>query len=207
VGRRGLVHIDREAELGGKLHNKGAMTLAGYLGGRYAADVPLALFATIAFEQLYEEIEGDSAASAELYALLSSLSGFPVCQGLAVTGSVNQRGEVQAIGGVNEKVEGFYRVCKVKGLTGRQGVIIPESNRRHLMLHREVVDAVGKGDFHIHAVSHVDQGVELLTGRTAGEPDESGVFPEGSVNRAVQDRIRGLAEKSREYASSAAQEK
>jgi lon-related putative ATP-dependent protease len=201
VGTAGVVHIDREAELGGKLHNKGAMTLGGYLSGRYAWDVPLALSATIAFEQLYEEIEGDSAASAELYALLSSLSGFPLRQGIAVTGSVNQRGEVQAIGGVNEKVEGFFRVCRARGLTGDQGVVIPESNRRHLMLHREVVEAVRGGTFHVYTVSHVDQAMELLTGQSAGEPDGTGVFPEGSVNRAIQDRIRGLAEKAREYRS------
>lgn len=201
VGGSGLVHIDREAELGGRVHNKGAMILAGYLGGRYASDVPLALSASIAFEQLYEEVEGDSAASAELYALLSSLSGLPIRQGLAVTGSVNQRGEVQAIGGVNEKVEGFFRVCKLKGLTGDQGVIIPESNRKHLMLHREVVDAVREGSFHVYTVSHVDQGMELLTGRSAGKPDDQGFFPENSVNRLVQDRIRGLAEKAREYGS------
>ncbi len=203
VGGGGLIHIDREAKLGGRLHNKGAMILAGYLGGRYAEDEPLAMSASIAFEQLYEEIEGDSAASAELYTLLSSLAGLPLRQGLAVTGSVNQRGEVQAIGGVNENVEGFFRVCKVKGLTGDQGVIIPESNRKHLMLHKEVVEAVQEGRFHVYTVSHVDQGIALLTGTPAGEPDAQGAFPEDTVNRLVQDRIRGLAERAREYGTQA----
>jgi lon-related putative ATP-dependent protease len=201
VGSAGVVNIERETELGGRIHNKGMLILNGYLGGKYAQDLPLALSASITFEQLYEEVEGDSASSAELYALLSSLSGFPIRQDLAVTGSVNQRGQVQAIGGVNEKVEGFFDVCRLTELTGSQGVIIPESNIKHLMLREDVVQAVADGKFHIYAVKSIDEGIELLTGKPAGERSStdgrshSGRYPEGSVNRAVQDRLRELAER------------
>ncbi len=194
AGTGGLVHIDREAKLGGRVHNKGALILSGYLGGRYAQDAPLSLSAHLAFEQLYEEVDGDSAASAELYALLSSLSQFPLRQDLAVTGSVNQHGQVQAIGGVNEKIEGFFCTCQHAGLTGTQGVLIPRDNVQHLMLREQVVSAVERGDFHIYPVSSADEGIALLTGRAAGEPDDAGAFPEGSVNRAVRDRLRALAE-------------
>ena len=200
AGRAGVVNIDREAGLGGKIHNKGVMILSGYLSGRYAEDVPLTLSSTIAFEQLYEEVEGDSASSAELYSLLSSLSGFPIRQGLAVTGSVDQHGQVQAIGGVNEKIEGFFEVCRAKGLTGEQGVIIPAANVRNLMLREEVVEAVREGQFHVYPVSTVDEGIALLTGKEAGERQADGTYPEGTVNRAVQDRLRDLAEKVREFA-------
>lgn len=199
VGKEGVVNIDRKAELGGKIHNKGVMILTGYLGGKYAEDVPLALSASITFEQLYEEVEGDSASSAELYALLSSLSGYPIRQGFAVTGSVNQRGEVQAIGGVNEKIEGFYKTCKHKGLTGDQGVIIPESNVDNLMLRDEVVEAVENGQFHIYPVTHIDLGIELLTGKKAGQRQPDGSYPEDTVNWAVQNRLLELAEKVRDY--------
>jgi lon-related putative ATP-dependent protease len=202
VGSKGIINIDRETELGGPIHNKGSLILAGYLGGMYAGELPMAFSASITFEQLYEGIEGDSASSAELYALLSSLSGFPVRQDLAVTGSVNQRGEVQAIGGANEKIEGFFAVCKLKGLTGTQGVIIPESNVKHLMLRDEVVEAVGDGKFHIFAVSTIDQGIALLTGKEAGEKMENGLYPEGTVNWAVQQKIWELAGKNRAFSSS-----
>ena len=199
VGRSGVVNIDREIELGGRVHNKGVMILSGYLGGKFADDVPLALSASITFEQLYEEVEGDSAASAELYALLSSLSGYPIRQGLAVTGSVNQRGQVQAIGGVNEKIEGFFEVCRLKGLTGDQGVIIPRSNVKNLMLRDEVVEAVQDGRFHVYSVSTVDEGIALLTGREAGERDADGAYPEGTVNAAVQERLENLARKVKTF--------
>lgn len=202
VGREGVVNIDRETELGGPIHNKGVMILAGYLGGKYAEDIPLALSASLTFEQLYEEVEGDSASSAELYALLSSLSGHPLGQNLAVTGSVNQHGQVQAIGGVNEKIEGFFDVCKLKGLTGDQGVVIPQSNVKHLMLREDVIGAVEEGQFHIYPVSTIDEGIEVLTGVEAGEQQPDGTFPEGTVNRAVQERLRELAEKVKEFGKS-----
>jgi lon-related putative ATP-dependent protease len=202
VGSKGILNIDRETELGGPIHNKGSLILAGYLGGRYAEDIPLALSASITFEQLYEGVEGDSASSSELYSLLSSLSGFPIRQDLAVTGSVNQRGEVQAIGGANEKIEGFFAVCKAKGLTGTQGVIIPASNIKHLMLRDEIVEAVQDGKFHIYAVSSIDEGIALLTGKEAGEKMKDGTYPEGTVNWAVQQKIWELAAKVRIFNSS-----
>ena len=205
VGSKGILNIDRETELGGPIHNKGSLILAGYLGGRYAEDLPLAFSSSITFEQLYEGVEGDSASSSELYALLSSLSGFPVRQDLAVTGSVNQHGEVQAIGGANEKIEGFFAVCKIKGLTGTQGVIIPASNVKHLMLRDEVVQAVRDGKFHIFAVSTIDQGIALLTGKEAGEKMADGLYPEGTVNWAVQMKIWVLAGKVRSFSSSEAE--
>ncbi len=199
VGTEGLINIDREAKLGGPIHNKGAMILAGFLGGRFAQGQPLSISGTVTFEQLYDGVEGDSASSAELYALLSSLSGYPLRQDLAVTGSVNQQGEVQAIGGVNEKVEGFFRTCKVRGLIGTQGVMIPEANERHLMLHEEVAEAVERGEFHIYSVATIDQGIELLSGRPAGQRDADGNYPEGSINAAVKKRLGDLAETSRRF--------
>lgn len=202
VGSKGILSIDRETELGGPIHNKGSLILAGYLGGKYAGDVPLAFSASITFEQLYEGVEGDSASSTELYALLSSLSELPIRQDLAVTGSVNQRGEVQAIGGVNEKIEGFFAVCQAKGLTGTQGVLIPASNVKHLMLRDDIVEAVRDGQFHIYAVSTIDQGIALLTGTDAGEKQEDGMYPEGTVNQAVQLKILELAGRFRWYSSS-----
>ena len=198
VGKEGVVNIDRETKLGGRIHNKGVLILTGYLGGRFAQDVPLSLGASVAFEQLYEEVEGDSASSAELYTLLSSLSGYPIKQDYAVTGSVNQRGEIQAIGGVNEKIEGYFRVCKLKGLTGKQGVVIPQSNVKNLMLTEEVVEAVTKGKFHIHAVKTVDEGIEILTGKPAGQ-QKNGSYPKNTVNRAVAEKLRELAEKGKEF--------
>jgi len=202
AGRAGVVNIDREIELGGRIHNKGVLILTGYMGGKYAQDQPLTFSASITFEQLYEEMEGDSASSAELYALLSSLSELPIHQDFAVTGSVNQRGQVQAIGGVNEKIEGFFDVCKLKGLTGDQGVLIPQSNVIHLMLRDEVVDAVRDGKFHIYPVSTIDEGIEILTGVEAGERDGKGNYPEGTVNDAVQARLKELAEKVKAFSFS-----
>jgi lon-related putative ATP-dependent protease len=206
VGSKGILNIDREIELGGPVHNKGSLILAGYLGGKYAEDIPLAFSASITFEQLYDGVEGDSASSSELYALLSSLSGFPIRQDLAVTGSVNQRGEIQAIGGVNEKIEGFFAVCKIKGLTGTQGVIIPESNVKHLMLRDEIVEAVRNEKFHIYSVATIDQGISLLTGKNAGEKLEDGTYPEGTVNGAVLLRILELVGKFRWFSSGSTDE-
>jgi lon-related putative ATP-dependent protease len=195
VGKAGVVNIDRETELGGRIHNKGVMILSGYLGGKFAQEHPLAFSASITFEQLYEEVEGDSASSAELYALLSSLSGYPIRQDLAVTGSVNQRGQIQAIGGVNHKIEGFYDVCKIKGITGQQGVIIPDSNVKHLMLREDVLEAVENGEFQIYSVSNIREGIELLTGVPAGERQDDGSYPEDTVFHAVQAKLQILAGK------------
>ncbi len=199
LGRGGIIDIAREARMGGRIHSKGVLILSGYLGGRYAQQVPLALSASVAFEQLYEEVEGDSASSAELYAILSSLSGLPISQGLAVTGSVNQQGEVQAIGAVNAKVEGFFDVCRARGLTGEQGVLIPASNVRNLMLREDVVEAVTAGQFHVFPVRTIDEGIALLTGLEAGERGPDGTFPEGSINTLVQERLREMAEQARAY--------
>ena len=195
VGRSGVVNIERAIELGGKIHNKGVLILDGYLGGKYAQDYPLTLSASITFEQLYAEVDGDSASSAELYALLSSLSEFPLRQDLAVTGSVNQRGQVQAIGGVNRKIEGFFEVCKRRGLTGSQGVVIPKSNIKNLMLRQEVVDAVKDNKFHIYPISTIDEGISLLTGKEAGDLQEDGTYPKDTVNWAVEKKLRELGEK------------
>ncbi|MCX8082708.1 MAG: AAA family ATPase [bacterium] len=192
TGRSGMINIDREVKLSGTIHNKGFLILTGYMGEKYGVDKPLVFSATLCFEQLYEEIEGDSASSTELYALLSAISGLPLKQGIAVTGSVNQRGEVQPIGGVNEKIEGFYHTCKIKGLTGEQGVIIPKTNIRHLMLKDEVINAVKEGKFHIWAVSTIDEGIEILTGVPAGDKDKKGDYPEGTVNYLVSKRLEEL---------------
>jgi lon-related putative ATP-dependent protease len=197
VGRAGIINIEKETKLGGKIHNKGTMIVTGYLGGKYGQNYPLSFSGSITLEQLYEEVEGDSASAAEIYALLSSLSGYPLRQDLAVTGSVNQHGEIQAIGGINEKIEGFYQVCKVLGLTGKQGVIIPESNVRHLMLHESVIAAVKSGKFHIYAIKTIDEGLELLTGKPAGKSKADGTFPNNTVNWAVQQRIIELGEKTK----------
>lgn len=200
VGRGKLIDIQREAKMGGPIHSKGVMILTGYLEGKYATDKPISMSATVAFEQLYEEIEGDSASSTELYVLLSALSGLPLKQGIAVTGSINQFGQVQPIGGVNAKIEGFYEVCKARGLTGEQGVMIPSANVRHLMLKPEVVEAVRDGKFHVWAVSTVDEGIELLTGVPAGEQRPDGTYPEGTVHYLVDRRLRELAAAAKEYA-------
>ncbi len=198
-GHQGVVDIQRQTKMGGPIHSKGVLILSGYLGGKYATDRPLTLSASIAFEQLYEGVEGDSASSAELYALLSSLSGLPLRQGLAVTGSVDQHGMVQAIAGVNEKIEGYFQVCRVLGLTGRQGVLIPADNTQHLMLQGDVIEAVRQGRFHIFAVRTIDEGIEILTGRPAGERRPDGRYPEGSVNAAMEARLRALAEAVRDF--------
>ena len=199
LGRAGMVNIEREVKLSGPIHDKGVLILSGYLGGKFARDKPLSFSASICFEQSYEGVEGDSASSTELYALLSALSGLPVRQGIAVTGSVNQHGQVQPIGGVNYKVEGFYAVCKAQGLTGEQGVMIPRLNERNLMLNDEVVQAVREGRFHIWSVSDIDQGIEILTGVAAGKQAEDGSYPEGSVNALVNERLKGMVESMRRF--------
>jgi lon-related putative ATP-dependent protease len=193
LGRGQVLNIEREIQLSGRIHNKGFLIVSGYLTGKYGQERPLALSASIGFEQTYDEIEGDSASAAELYALLSALSEVPIKQGIAVTGSVNQRGEIQAIGGANEKIEGFYAVCKAKGLTGGQGVVIPRENVKHLMLRQEVVDAVREGRFHVWSASTVDEGIELLTGVPAGEPDARGRYPADTINRKVVDRLARMS--------------
>jgi len=185
--------------MSGSVHDKGVMILSGYLGARYARQRPLSLSASITFEQLYEGVDGDSASSTELYALLSSLAEVPLRQDLAVTGSVDQFGRIQPVGGVNEKIEGFYRACKARGLTGTQGVIIPRQNVDNLMLHPEVVEAVRQGQFHVYAVETIDQGLELLTGVPAGEPDAEGNYPPESIHGRVAARLAAFAEAAAEH--------
>ncbi|MDA1349911.1 MAG: AAA family ATPase, partial [Chloroflexi bacterium] len=197
MGRGQVVNIERETQMSGKIHNKGFMILTGYLQGKYGQDRPLSLSASIGFEQTYSEVDGDSASSTELYALLSELSGLPIDQGIAVTGSVNQSGEVQAIGGATYKVEGFYDVCKAVGLTGRQGVMIPRDNLRNLVLREDVVEAAREGKFHIYGVSTIDEGIEVLTGVPAGTPQGDGEYPEGTVHRLVVSRLKEMARKAR----------
>jgi lon-related putative ATP-dependent protease len=199
LGREGLVDIEREAKLGGPIHTKGVLILSGYLAAKYAQDKPLSLSARLVFEQSYGGVDGDSASSTELYAILSSLSGLPIKQGIAVTGSVNQKGEVQAIGGVNEKIEGFYEICKAKGLTGEQGVLIPSANVPNLMLKEEVVQAVAENRFHVWSVNTIDEGIEILTDTRAGGRAESGAFEEMTVNGLVDQRLRDMAETMSRY--------
>jgi lon-related putative ATP-dependent protease len=201
IGPGRVTDIEREVNLGGPLHSKGVMILWGYLAGVFAQDVPLALAATLVFEQSYGGVDGDSASSAELYALLSALSDVPIRQSIAVTGSVNQWGDVQAIGGVNEKIEGFFDLCRSRGLTGDQGVMIPKANVQHLMLREDVVAAVEAGQFSVWAVEHINEGIELLTGVKAGARGSDGRFPAGTVNRLVEDKLRSFAERARAFAA------
>jgi lon-related putative ATP-dependent protease len=203
LGKGEVIDIERQVELGGPLHSKGVLILAGFLGARFASERPLPLSASLVFEQSYGGVDGDSASSAELYALLSALSEAPIKQGLAVTGSVNQHGEVQAIGGVNEKIEGFFGVCRAKGLTGEQGVLIPQSNVKHLMLRHDVVAAVEQGKFRVFPVRTVDQGIELLTGIAAGERDASGAYPDGTINQRVDARLAHFARIARSFGAGA----
>lgn len=189
IGEGEIVNIEREAKMSGKIHSKGVLILSGYLGQKFAQDKPLALSASICFEQLYEEVEGDSASSAELYCLISSISELPLRQDIAVTGSVNQKGKVQPVGGINEKIEGFYAVCKIKGLTGTQGVIIPKSNVKHLMIKDEVIDAVRNGKFHIYPVETIEEGIEILTGVEAGVLQENLIYKEGTVFYKVNEKL------------------
>ena len=199
AGREGLINIEREASLSGRTHDKGVLILAGYLGARFGQERPLTLSASLCFEQSYEGVDGDSASSTELYAVLSSLSGLPLKQGIAVTGSVNQMGKVQPIGGVNQKIEGMFDVCRLSGLTGDQGVMIPHQNLRNLMLRPDVVQAVKDGQFHIYSVKTIDEGLEILTGRPAGERNAEGSYPEGTVNYLVEKRLWELHNSMRGY--------
>jgi predicted ATP-dependent protease len=200
LGKGEVLDIEREVELGGPLHSKGVLILSSFLSSRYADEQPLSLSASLVFEQSYGGVEGDSASSAELYTLLSAISDVPIKQCFAVTGSVNQHGHVQAIGGVNEKIEGFFDLCAGRGLTGEQGVLIPATNVKHLMVHQRVLAAVEEGRFHIYPVQTIDQGIEILTGMPAGVRGADGQYPEGSLNRRVEARLRELAEKRRAFA-------
>lgn len=199
LGRGGVINIERESQLSGPIHNKGVMILSGYLGWKYAQDKPLSLSASLCFEQSYEGVEGDSASSTELYAILSSLADLPIKQGIAVTGSVNQKGEIQPIGGVNQKIEGFFKVCRAKGLAGDQGVLIPSQNLRNLMLREEVVEAVRQGQFHIYSARTIDEGIEILTGVPAGERQPDGTYPEGTLNYLVDRRLKEMADRLKSF--------
>ena len=196
MGKEGIVNIEREIEMSGSSHSKGVLILTGYLGEQFAQDIPLSLTANLCFEQLYGGVDGDSASSTEAYALLSSLSGIPINQSIAVTGSVNQKGFIQPIGGVNEKIEGFYQICKLRGFNGEQGVIIPKQNVRNLHLSDEIIDAVKKGKFHVYSVSTIDEGIEILTGVPAGQKDKNGKFPLGTINYLAQEKLKKFAKQS-----------
>ncbi|NNG16010.1 MAG: AAA family ATPase [Gemmatimonadales bacterium] len=199
LGQGNVVDIEREVELGGRIHSKGVLILGAYLGARYAPENPLSLSASLVFEQTYAGVEGDSASLAELIALISAISEVPIRQSYAVTGSVNQHGQVQAVGGVTEKVEGFFDICRGRGLTGNEGVVIPATNVENLVLRREVREAVAQGDFHIYPVERVDQAIELLTERSAGERDAEGQYQEGTVNALVESRLMSLAQVRRDF--------
>lgn len=198
VGKNGIINIEREVDMSGSSHSKGILILSGYLGEMFAQDMPLSLTASLCFEQLYNGVDGDSASSTELYAILSSLSGIPINQSIAVTGSVNQKGEIQPIGGVNEKIQGFFEICKMRGLDGSHGVMIPKSNEKNLNLSDEVIEAVRDKKFHIYAISTIEQGIELLTGVPAGKKDLSGRFPAGSINCLAYAKLRKYAKISKE---------
>jgi predicted ATP-dependent protease len=203
MGRGDVVDIEREVELGGPVHSKGVLILAAYLGARYSPSRPLSLSASLVFEQSYAAVEGDSASAAELFALLSAIADVPIRQCLAVTGSVNQHGEIQAVGSVNEKIEGFFDVCRARGLTGEHGVIIPAANAQHLMLRRDVVDAVGRGLFHVYPIRTADEGMELLTGIPAGEREATGEFSADTFNRLVESRLAEFAETLQAFSAAA----
>jgi len=199
AGESGIVNIEREVEMSGAIHDKGVLILSGFLGERFAQDFPMSVSASITFEQLYDGVEGDSASSTELYAMLSSLSGVPIKQNIAVTGSVNQKGEIQPIGGVNEKIEGFFQTCKARGFKGVEGVMIPHQNVVNLMLNDEVIDAVKAGKFHIYAVERIEEGIEVLTGMAAGGRNEEGAYPEGTLFGLVQKKLYKYAQIVEEF--------
>ncbi len=199
TGKNGIINVEREVELSGSTHSKGVFILSGYLGEMFAQDIPLSLTASICFEQLYNGVDGDSASSTELYAILSSLSEIPINQSIAVTGSVNQKGEIQPIGGVNAKIEGFYQICKMRGLDGSHGVMIPIQNVDNLNLSDEVIEAVKNNKFHIYAITTIEEGIEVLTGVPAGKKDKFGKFPAGTVNYLVYEKLRKYAENSKNY--------
>jgi ATP-dependent Lon protease len=199
LGKAGLINIEREANLSGRFHDKGVHIISGFLRTRFAQDSPLSLAASICFEQSYSGVDGDSASSTEVYALVSALSGLPLRQDIAVTGSMNQQGDIQAIGGVNEKIEGYFGVCRIQGLTGSQGVMIPASNVEDLMLREDIIDAVAAGKFHIWPVATVEQGIEILTGRAAGTRDDNRKFEDGTVFALVDERLRAMANTMKDY--------
>lgn len=199
MGKSGIVNIEREVDMSGSSHSKGVYILTGYLGEQFAQDMPLSLTASLCFEQLYGGVDGDSASSTELYAILSSLSGIPINQSIAVTGSVNQKGSIQPIGGVNEKIEGFYQICKLRGFNGEQGVIIPKQNVRNLHLSDEIIETVKKGKFHIYAVATIDEGIEILTGVPAGTKDRNGNFPLGTINYLAHEKLKKFTEGTKKY--------
>lgn len=199
LGREGVIDIEREAKMGGPIHTKGVLIISGYINDKYARDKPLSLSARLVFEQNYSGVEGDSASSTELYCILSALSGLPIRQNIAVTGSVNQKGEVQAIGGVNEKIEGFFEICKIRGLTGEQGVLIPESNIQNLMLKEEILEAVKAGHFSVYSVKTIDEGIEVLTGTKSGQRRSDNTYEENTVNYLVDKQLREMANKLKEY--------
>ena len=200
MGRGGVIDIERESKLGGQIHTKGVLIISGYLANRYAHDKPLTLSCRLVFEQSYGGVDGDSASSTELYAILSALAELPIKQNFAVTGSVNQKGEVQAIGGANEKIEGFIAVCKARGLKGDEGILVPRSNVQHLMLNEEVVEAVKQGNFHIYPISNIDEGIEMLTGVKAGERKNDGSYELGSVHYRVDKRLADMAKALSQFA-------
>jgi lon-related putative ATP-dependent protease len=202
LGKGDIINIEREVDMSGPIHSKGVLILKGFLSERYAREQPLSLSASLVFEQSYSNIDGDSASCAELYALLSGIGNIPLKQSFSVTGSVNQHGKVQPIGGVNEKIEGFFDICNERGLTGEQGVLIPHSNEKNLMLHRKVTDAVQQDQFHIYSVETINEGMELLTGLEMGEPDENGNYPEGTINYKVIEKLNQLAKKRKSFAKS-----
>jgi ATP-dependent Lon protease len=199
MGKTGIINIEREANLSGRFHDKGVHIISGYLRRTFAQDKPLSLSASVCFEQSYSGVDGDSASSTEIYALLSALSDLPIRQDLAVTGSVNQQGDVQPIGGVNQKIEGFYDVCRLDGLTGKQGVLIPAQNVDDLMLRDDVIEAVASGRFHIYPVETIAQGIEILTDVPAGARNETGKFEEGSVFARVDARLQEMAETMKKF--------
>ncbi len=199
MGRAGIINIEREAKLSGKTHDKGVLILEGYFRGKYAQDKPLTMSSSICFEQSYGGVDGDSASSTEVYAILSSLSGLPLRQDIAVTGSVNQKGEIQPIGGANQKIEGFYDVCKAKGLTGNQGVMIPSLNVPDLMLRKDIVQSASDGKFHIYPVGTIDRGMTILTGIEAGEKDKEGNYPPGMVNFLVDEKLKSIAKGLKDF--------
>ena len=199
MGRAGVINIEREAKLSGKTHDKGVLIMEGYFRGKYAQDKPLTMSSSICFEQSYGGVDGDSASSTEVYAILSSLSGLPLRQDIGVTGSVNQKGEIQPIGGANQKIEGFYDVCKVRGLTGTQGVMIPSLNVPDLMLRKDVVQSVSDGRFHIYPVSTIDTGMAILTGVEPGGKDEKGNYPPDTINYLVDEKLKSIAKGLKEF--------
>ena len=198
-GEAGIVNIERESGLSGEIHDKGVYILEGFLHSKYARTFPLSIHASVAFEQSYVEVDGDSASSPEVYVLLSAIADLPLRQDIAVTGSVNQMGEIQPVGGISEKVEGFYEICRKVGLTGKQGIIIPRQNIPNLILNREVQTAIKNGDFHIYSVETIDEGLELLSGMPAGKPTDDGGFEPGSINASVSRRLQEMAHQVKNF--------